>query len=93
MKDNLPIEKQSKIVYQIFSSCGKAYINETRTGLETSLKEHQDECQKEHYIYREKSVIEEQAWETHHSIKWEETSAIDQARHLKEFLLKEAGHI
>ena len=33
-------------MYRIPCSCGKAYIGETKRRLETSLKEHQDACQK-----------------------------------------------
>ena len=46
VKDPLPIGKQSKVVYWIPCTCGKAYIGETRRGLVTRLKEHQDACQK-----------------------------------------------
>ena len=41
----------------------------------------------------EKSALAEHAWESHHPIKWEETTVVDQARIPKELLLKEAIHI
>ena len=41
----------------------------------------------------EKSAVAEHAWDNQHSINWEETSIIDQARRHKELLLKEALHI
>ena len=41
----------------------------------------------------EKSAVAEHAWDNKHSINWEETSIIDQARRHKELLLKEALHI
>ena len=46
VKDALPMEKQSKVVYRIPCSCGRVYIGETKRKLETRLKEHQDACQK-----------------------------------------------
>ena len=57
--------------------------------LETRMKEHRDACQKGTL---EKSALAEHAWESHHTIKWEETTMVDQARTPKELLLKEAIH-
>ena len=44
VKDALPDEKKSKVVYQIPCSCGKTYIGETTRRLEARMKEHQDVC-------------------------------------------------
>ena len=41
----------------------------------------------------EKSALAEHARESHHPIKWEETTVVDQARTPKELLLKEVIHI
>ena len=90
VKDTLPMEKQSKIVYQIPCSCGKVYIGEMVRRLETRMKEHKDACEKS---APEKSAIAEHSWKEHHPIRWEETSIVDQARTPKELLLKEALHI
>ena len=38
VKDTLPAEKQSKVVYQIPCSCGKTYIGEMTRRLETRMK-------------------------------------------------------
>lgn len=46
VKDPLPVEKQSKVVYRIPCRCGKAYIGETKKRLETRLKEHREACQR-----------------------------------------------
>ena len=59
VKDLLPIEKQSKVVYRIPCSCDKAYIGQTRRRFETWLKEQQDPCQKGTL---EMSVVAEHAW-------------------------------
>ena len=45
VKNPLPIKKQTKVVYWILCSCGKAYIGETWRRLQTRIKEHQDACQ------------------------------------------------
>ena len=67
-----------------------AYIGKTVRRLETRMKEHWDACQKGAL---EKSALAEHAWESHHLIKWEEATVVDQARSPKELLLKEAIHI
>ena len=90
MKDTLAMEKQSKVVYRIPCSCGKAYIGETVRRFETRMKENRDACQKGSL---ERSALTEHAWENYHLIMWEETTVIDQARTLKELLLKEVIHI
>ncbi len=90
VKDTLAMEKRSKVVYQIPCSCGKKYIGETVRRLETRMKEHRDACQKGTL---EKSALAEHAWENRHPIKWEEATVTDQARTLKELLLKETIHI
>lgn len=64
VKDPLQMEKQSKEVYRIPYSCGKAYIGETKRRLEARLKEHQDACQRR---MMEKSAVAEHIWKDHHS--------------------------
>ena len=54
------------------------------------MKEHRDACQKGAL---ETSALAEHAWESHHPIKWEETTVVDLAMTPKELLLKEAIHI
>ena len=54
------------------------------------MKEHRNACQKGAL---EKPALAKHAWESHHPIKWEETTVVDQARTPKELLLKEAIHI
>ena len=71
-------------------SCGKAYVGETVRRLETRVKEHRDVCQKGTL---KKPALAEHPWESHHPIKWEETTVVDQARTPMELLLKEAIHI
>ena len=91
VKDTLPLGKHSNVVYQIpCGGCSKVYIGETIRRLETRLKEHQEALRRE---MTEKSAVAEHAWDNQHSINWEETSIIDQARRHKELLLKKALHI
>ena len=90
VKDRLPEEKRSKVVYQIPCDCGKVYIGETTRRLETRLKEHKEAHRK---ADTETSAVAEHSWNTQHAIKWGETTIIDQARRTKELKIKEALHI
>ena len=58
MKDALPPDMSSNVVYKIPCSCGKVYIGETIRRLETRLKEHCTACKKGEI---EKSAIAEHA--------------------------------
>ena len=90
VKDILPAEKQSRVVYQIRCSYGKTYIGETTRRLETRMREHREACCRG---MLERSAVAEHAWKHHHPIKWEDTRELDQARRHKELQLKEALHI
>ena len=86
----LPLDIQSKIIYKVPCSCGKAYIGETTRRLETRLKEHKDASRKQ---LTDKSAIAEHAWNSHCPIKWEEASVLDHARNSPDLMIKEAIHI
>ena len=65
VKDRLPREKHSKVVYQIPCDCGKAYIGETTRRLDTRLRKHRDA---HHKGNTETSAVAEHTWNTLHSI-------------------------
>ena len=54
------------------------------------MREHQEACRKGTF---ETSAVAEHAWKNHHTIRWEETTVVNMARHPNELLLKEAIHI
>ena len=68
VKDLLPLEKQSNMVYEISCSCGKVYIGETKRRPETRIKEHKDACMRQ---FTDWSAITEHAWARDHPINWE----------------------
>ena len=90
VKDPLPIELQSGVVYRIPCCCGKAYIGETTQRLETRLKEHRDDCRKQNL---QSSAVADHAWTAHCPIKWEETTMVVRARTPWEVQVKEALQI
>ena len=90
VKDRLPEEKHSKVVYRIPCDCGRVYIGETIRRLETRLKEHKEAHRK---ADTETSAVAEHSWNTQHAIQWGETTILDQARRTKELKIKEALHI
>ena len=90
VKDRLPTELSSGVVYQVPCSCGKVYIGETIRRLETRIKEHKDACRKGE---TNKSAIAEHVWGLQHPIKWDEVAIIDKSDRMIELRLKEAMHI
>ena len=90
VKDRLPEETRSMVVYQVPCSCGKVYIGETKRALSVRIKEHQDAVR---LLHTSKSAIAEHAWEAGHRIDWEGTQILDSASSLSELLMKEALQI
>ena len=90
VKDPLPLEKQTMVVYRIPSSCGKMYIKKTVQRLELRLKEHKDACSRGQL---EKSAITELAWRQDHCIEWDDAAVMDRASRHKELLVKEVLRI
>ena len=90
LKDRLTKEKHSKVVYRIPCYCGKVYICDTTKRLETMLKEHRDAHNKGN---TETLAVAEHAWNTMHSIHWDETTIVGQARGAKQLKIMEALHI
>ena len=81
VKDKLPSDQNSNVVYRVPCSCGNFYIGGTVRRLETRFKEHKEACLRGE---QEKSAV---AWSSHHPILWKEASVVDQARTRKELLL------
>ena len=77
VKDPLPIELQSGVVY----------IGDTTRQLETRLKKHRGDCRKQNL---QSSAVADHAWTAHCPIKWEETTIVDRARTPWEVQVKEA---
>ena len=90
VKDRLPREKLSKVVYQIPCDYGTVYVDETTRKLETRLKEHRDAHNKGN---TETLAVAEHVCNTLHSIQWDETTIVGQARGTKELKIMEALHI
>ena len=90
VKDPLPREKLTGVVYQILCQCGKVYVGKTQRCLETHIKEHKDACSKG---YTEKSAIAEHQWDQQHLVKWEDTRVLDRATRPIQHKIKEALHI
>ena len=67
VKDKLPSDQNSNVVYRVPCSCGKFYIGGTVRMLETRLKEHKEACLQGE---QEKSAVADHAWSSHHPILW-----------------------
>ena len=89
-KDLDLLEKKSGVLYQIARSCCHVYTRETKTALETHIKEHKAATRREE---TGKSAIAKHALGQQHSVLWEETSMLDQAKNNTTLLIKEALHI
>ena len=73
VKDQDPLKKKSNVIYQAPCSCGCVYIGETKTALETRMKEHKVATRRGEL---EKSAIAEHAWNHHHQVEWDEIRGV-----------------
>ena len=64
VKDPLPKEKLTGVLYQIPCQCGKVYVGEVQRRLETQVKEHRDAC------------LKGQTW---HQVDWDGMRVLDRA--------------
>ena len=87
VKDPLPTEKQSSVVYEVPCTCGKVYIGKTKLRLGTHLKEHKDACAE---CLTNKSAIAEHSWTSDHPINWNGTKILQRAGRTMQLVLKEA---
>ena len=90
VKDPIPMEKKSGVVYEVPCSCGKVYIGETKRTLETRMKEHRAAAR---LGQLEKSAVAEHAWQDGHTIDWSDVRILDEAPRNSVLLIKEALHI
>ena len=83
VKETLPQDKQSQVVYRIPCSCGKVYTRETFRRLKTRLREHEQ-------VFSEGTTALSTVAEHMHR---HQNPITDQARGHQELLLKEAIYI
>ena len=79
VKDPVPQEERSGVVYRIDCECGDYYIGE-----------HKADCKHARF---ERSAVAEHAWQDGHSIDWENVQVVDVAEDTQKRLVKEAVHI
>ena len=71
VKDTLPLESQSGVVYEIpCSCCNMSYIGETVRRLGSRVKEHKDACS---HCEIEKSALADHAWSKGHPVAWDKS--------------------
>ena len=88
LKDKLPIETRSGVVYRIpCSSCDRSYIGETIRRLGDRVKEHKKACVRCETVV---SAIAEHAWNEGHPIAWENTKVIGTDNRRMGLVIKEA---
>ena len=86
MKDPLPKEKLTGVVYQIPCQCGKVYVGEMQRHLETRIKEHRDASTKGDTW---KSAIADHQWDQQHQVDWDGTRVLDRATRPIQLKVKE----
>ena len=76
VKDPVPQEEKTGVVYKISCDCGDHYIGETGRTPGTRVKEHLSACK---YARFERSAVAEHAWQDGHRIDLEGVEGLDVA--------------
>ena len=90
VKDPVPPEERTGVIYNISCICGNAYIGETSRSMSTRIKEHKAACRLGNC---ERSAVTEHAWQDGHSIEWDNVEILDAATGFISRRTKEALHI
>ena len=90
VKDPVPPEDRSGVVYKISCLCGDSYIGETGRNANIRIKEHKAACRLARF---EKSAVAEHAWLDGHIIEWDQMEILDTTKDLNERKVKEALYI
>ena len=90
VKDPVPKEERSGVIYKINCVCSDCYIGETGRPMATRMKEHKADCR---YARFERSAVAEHAWMDGHEMDWENIEVLDVEGSNKERLVKEAFYI
>ena len=90
VKDPVPPEDRSGVIYKISCLCGDTYIGETERNANIRIKEHKAACRLAKF---EKLAVAEHAWMDGHIIEWDQVEILDTSKDLNERKVKEALYI
>ena len=90
VKDPVPPEDRTGVVYKVGCICGDVYIGETSRPMSTRIKEHKAACRLANF---ERSAVAEHAWQDGHNIEWDNVEILDTATGSISRRTKEAIHI
>ena len=90
VKDPIPPEERTGVIYKIKCICGDFYVGETGRNLTTRLKEHKAACRLAAF---DRSAVAKHAWQEGHEIEWNDVEILDTAKDLQERKVKESLYI
>ena len=97
MKDRIPIEKQSNVVYQLTCDCGAHYIGQTSQMLSKRIQQHQASLRRltsgKLQIGENSGVTQHMTEKPNHNILFDEVKIIEKESNYHKRLFKEAIHI
>ena len=90
VKDPIPPEERTGVIYKIKCICGDFYVGETGRNLTTRLKEHKAACRLAAF---DRSAVAKHAWQEGHEIEWNDVEILDTAKDLQERKVKESLYV
>ena len=90
VKNPVPPEDRTGVVYKVRCICGDVYIGETSQPMSMRIKEHKAACRLANF---ERSAVTEHAWQDGHNIEWDNVEILDTTTGSISRRTKEAIHI
>ena len=90
VKDPIPPEERTGVIYKIKCTCGDFYVGETGRNLTTRLKEHKAACRLAAF---DRSAVAKHARQVGHEIEWNDVEILDTTKDLQERKVKESLYI
>lgn len=93
LKDKIPPDKKSNIIYKIPCQCDKTYVGQTKQYLQSRLQQHRNDCKNTRQVATEKTALAQHHFDTGHRFLFEKAEIVDTEHNYPKRLIGEMIHI
>ena len=97
MKDRVPLDKQSDVVYRLMCDCGASYIGQSKQHLSKRIQQHQASIRRmtsgKLQTGENTGITQHLTEHPNHNIRFEEVTVVEKESNYHKRLFKEAVHI
>lgn len=93
LKDKVPLEKQSNVVYQVVCDCGSTYTGQTKQHLKTRINQHKNDATHITSDVNKKSALSNHIKNSSHTLSLNNVKVIDRENNYRKRSILEMIHI